>query len=79
MSSLLSAMPVTLPALSLYPQVSSITYQPGRSGGDVTASPQTNHSPALSSASYAKHKDPGAALNMASQTQISQAQGIRTF
>ncbi|KAK5894406.1 hypothetical protein CesoFtcFv8_011100 [Champsocephalus esox] len=39
---------VTLPALSLYPQASSITYQAGpSSGNDVTSSPQTNHSPTL--------------------------------
>lgn len=79
-SSLLSATPVTLPALSLYPQASSITYQASRSSGnDVTTSPQANHSPTLSSASYAKHKDSGAALNMAGRTQISQALGMRIF
>lgn len=40
-SSQLRATPVTLPALSLYPQASSITYRAGHSSGDdVTASPQ---------------------------------------
>ena len=79
-SSPLSAAPVTLPALSLYPQASSITYQAGRSSGnDVTTSPPNNHSPTLSTASYAKHKDPGAALSMADRTQISQALGVLEY
>lgn len=49
-SSPLSATPVTLPALSLYPQASSITYRAGHSSGSdvtTTTSPQTNHSPTL--------------------------------
>lgn len=42
-SSVLSASPVTLPALSLYPRASSITYQAGRS--DVTAPAHTTTTP----------------------------------
>lgn len=42
-SSVLSASPVTLPALSLYPQASSITYQASRS--DVTAPAHTPTTP----------------------------------
>lgn len=43
------------------------------------ASPRANHSPALLATSYAKHKDPGAALNMADGARIPEALGIRKF
>lgn len=52
----------------------------GHSGGnDVTASPQANHSPALSGTTYAKHRDPDAALNVDERAQIPEALGIRMF
>lgn len=79
MSSVLSALPVTLPALSLYPQASSITYQAGHS--DVTApahTPTTPQTP-VHKAAMQNTKTPGAALNMADRTQVSQHLGIRMF
>lgn len=79
-SSVLSASPVTLPALSLYPQASSITYQAGRSDVTTPAHTLTNHSPnPLRKAAMQNTKTPGAALNMAGCAQVSQHLGIRIF